>query len=109
RHFLSPHIYTIMTTIALQINGVITAPGFDGSGSGITGIPRSSLAAGVSNQVVINDGNGNLSSEALLAVQRGGTGVNLGAVTGPNILTVAGGALATTLTFGTGTTPNVVA
>jgi hypothetical protein len=37
-------------------------------------IARSKLASGSANQVVINDGTGNLSSEANLAITRGGTG-----------------------------------
>ncbi len=37
-------------------------------------IPRSSIAAGTADYVVINDGSGNLSEEAQLAVSRGGTG-----------------------------------
>ncbi len=39
-------------------------------------IPRSSIAAGSANHVVINDGSGLLSSEAQLAGTRGGTGVS---------------------------------
>lgn len=37
-------------------------------------IARSKIAAGSVNHVVINDGSGNLSSEATLAISRGGTG-----------------------------------
>ena len=36
-------------------------------------IARSKIAAGTANHVIINDGSGNLSSEAVLAVSRGGT------------------------------------
>lgn len=43
-------------------------------------IGRSKIAAGSINQVVINDGSGNLSSEAQLATTRGGTGVNSTAI-----------------------------
>lgn len=39
-------------------------------------ISRSKLAAGSANHVVINDGSGNFSSEANLAVSRGGTGTS---------------------------------
>lgn len=37
----------------------------------------SNLAAGTANHVVINDSNGDLSSEAQLALSRGGTGLNI--------------------------------
>jgi hypothetical protein len=37
-------------------------------------IARSKIASGTSNHVIINDGSGNLSSEANLAISRGGTG-----------------------------------
>jgi hypothetical protein len=37
-------------------------------------IARSKIAAGTSNHVIVNDGSGNLSSEASLAATRGGTG-----------------------------------
>ncbi len=37
-------------------------------------IARSKIAAGTADHVVINDGSGNLSSEAALAISRGGTG-----------------------------------
>jgi len=41
-------------------------------------IARSKIAAGSASHVVINDGSGNLSSEATLAVSRGGTGLASG-------------------------------
>lgn len=41
-------------------------------------IARSKIAAGSNNHVVINDGSGNLTSEAALAVSRGGTGIGSG-------------------------------
>lgn len=56
-------------------------------------IPRSSIAAGTPNAVVINDGSGNLSSEAQLAKSRGGTGADNSSVTFPStgiIVTEAG-------------------
>lgn len=46
------------------------------SGFSTGSIPRSKIAAGTPNEVVINDGSGLLSSEAQLATSRGGTGVN---------------------------------
>lgn len=56
-------------------------------------IPRSSIAAGTPNQVVINNGSGNLSSEAALAKSRGGTGADNSSVTFPStgvVVTEAG-------------------
>jgi len=47
-------------------------------------IPRSKIAPGTPNQVVINDGSGNLSSEAALAKVRGGTGADNSAVAFPS-------------------------
>lgn len=49
-------------------------------------IARSKIAAGTANHVVINDGSGNLSSEAQLAVSRGGTGVDASTVTDGQLL-----------------------
>jgi len=46
-------------------------------------IPRSSIALGTANHVVINSGTGALSSEAALAKSRGGTGVDNSSVTFP--------------------------
>jgi hypothetical protein len=45
-------------------------------------IARSKLAAGSANHVVINDGSGNFSSEAQLAMSRGGTNKNMTPVAG---------------------------
>lgn len=46
-------------------------------------IPRSKIAAGTADHVVINDGSGNLSSEATLSKSRGGTGADNSSVTFP--------------------------
>ncbi len=55
-------------------------------------IARSKLAAGSANHVVINDGSGNFSSEAQLAVSRGGT--NSGAALNNNrVMVSSGGAI----------------
>ena len=51
-------------------------------------IARSKIATGTANQVIINDGTGTLSSEANLAVSRGGTG--LGTLTSGQLLVGAG-------------------
>ncbi len=61
-------------------------------------IPRSSIALGSANQVVINSGTGALSSEAQLAKSRGGTGADNSSVTFPStgtIVTEAGSAVLT--------------
>ncbi len=48
----------------------------DGDVSSSAAIARSKIASGSANHVVINDGSGNLSSEAALSVTRGGTGLS---------------------------------
>ena len=45
-------------------------------------ISRSKMASGTASHVIINDGSGAFSSEAQLAVSRGGTGINTSASTG---------------------------
>jgi len=50
------------------------------------GVTRSKLASGTANHVIINDGSGVMSSEALLAVTRGGTGVATSTGTGSVVL-----------------------
>jgi hypothetical protein len=49
-------------------------------------ITRSKVASGTANHVIINGGSGVLSSEALLAVTRGGTGVATSTGSGSNVL-----------------------
>lgn len=89
-------------------------------------IARSKLAAGTPNHVVINDGSGNFSSEATLAVSRGGTGLSSGtsggilgytatgtlassSLLGANQLVLGGGAGATPSSLGSlGTTTTVL-
>jgi DNA/RNA endonuclease YhcR with UshA esterase domain len=56
----------------------------------LTSIPRSSIAAGTASHLVVNDGSGNLSSEATLGATR------FPALTGD--VTTPGGSLATTIT-----------
>ena len=76
---------TIANTGAVTIaNSAIT----DAKVSAAAAITRTKLAAGTASHVVINDGSGNLSSEAQLATSRGGTGVNSSA-TFPTSGTVA--------------------
>lgn len=61
-------------------------------------IPRSSVAAGTANYVIINDGTGKLSEEQYLAKVRGGTGADNSAVTFPSTGTVVTEAATETLT-----------
>lgn len=76
---------TIANTGAVTIaNSAIT----DAKVSAAAAITRSKIASGTASHVVINDGSGNLSSEAQLATSRGGTGVNSSA-TFPTSGTVA--------------------
>lgn len=64
---------TVSNTGDIQIaTGVIVNADISASAA----IARSKLASGTANHVVINDGSGVLSSEAILAVSRGGTGTN---------------------------------
>ncbi len=69
-------------------------------------IARSKIAAGSPNHVVINDGSGNLSSEANLAVSRGGTG--LGALTSGQLLVGAGTSPVTFQAFASSNTPSTI-
>lgn len=89
-------------------------------------ITRSKLASGTANHVIINDGSGVLSSEATLAVSRGGTGLGSGTSGGvlgftavgtiasssaltANAMVLGGGAGATPSTpVGLGTTSQVL-
>lgn len=52
----------------------LTGKTISGADNTLSNISRSSVSAGTANHVVINDGSGNLSSEASLAITRGGTG-----------------------------------
>ena len=77
-----------MTTSIINFGADITgntvnASAFVGSGSGVTGINRTTgLTSDTPNTVVINNVAGVLSSEAQLATSRGGTGLNTSALTG---------------------------
>lgn len=71
-----------MTTISENTGGAMTSTTFTGSGSGLTNVPRSGIAAGTANQIVVNDGSGNLSSTAILNAARGGTGIDTSSSTG---------------------------
>ena len=69
-------------------SGFITTSGTDtltnktisGASNTLSNIARSSVSSGTASHVLINDGSGNLSSEAQLAVSRGGSGA--GTLTG---------------------------
>lgn len=61
-------------------------------------IPRSAIAAGTPNHVIINDGSGNLSSEAALAKSRGGSGIDNTSVTFPSTGVLVTEAASETLT-----------
>lgn len=72
--------------------GVLSATDyFSGSGSGLSSntVPRAAVANGTASHVVINDGGGALSSEAQLAMSRGGTGAALASTLDTNILRLA--------------------
>jgi hypothetical protein len=82
-----------MTSITMDVGGALTATTIDGtvitastnfagSGSGLTNIPLTALAALTPNQVVITDGSGLLSTTATISNTRGGTGVDSSAFTG---------------------------
>lgn len=72
-------------------------------------IARSKLAAGTASHVIINDGSGNFSSEAQLAVSRGGTGLGSGTSGGvlyfsaSGVLASSGALTANALVIGGGT------
>ena len=55
-------------------------------------ISRSKIAAGTADHVIINDGSGNLSSEAVLSVSRGGTGSGT-ALNNNRVMISSGGAI----------------
>lgn len=76
----------------------LTNKTINGDDNTITNIARSSIKAGSANHVVINDGSGFLSSEASLAISRGGTGANtaLGAINAISPLTTKGDIMAHT-------------
>jgi hypothetical protein len=59
------------TIISTDTNGAIN---LTPDGTGRTSITRTTLVGTTANHVLINDGSGNVSSEATLAITRGGTG-----------------------------------
>lgn len=65
------------------LTGDVSATGPGSATATITNLARSKIAAGTANHVVINDGSGNLSSEATLAKSRGGSGQDNSSITFP--------------------------
>lgn len=80
---------------------------FVSSSSGTGTIARNKIAAGTADHVVINDGSGNLSSEATLAKSRGGAGADMSSVTFPSSGTLVTRDATETLTNKTLTSPTV--
>lgn len=62
-------------------------------------IQRSKLAPGAPNAVVIDNGAGVMTTEAQLAVSRGGTGQDFSAVVGPSVISITGGTMAASLGY----------
>ena len=87
------------TLVGRATSDTLTNKTISGSNNTLSNIARSSVSAGTASHVVINDGSGNLSSEAQLATSRGGTGQNLSASTGALSIsagTVSAGTLSAT-------------
>lgn len=62
-----------------DFNAVVTllnTTKLDSTNIQVAGIARDRIAAGTPNQFVTNDGSGNLSSQAIITTQQGGTGLN---------------------------------
>ncbi len=78
----------------------------DGDVSSSAAIARSKIASGSANHVVINDGSGNLSSEAALSVTRGGTG--LSTLTSGQLLVGAGTSAVTFQPFASTNTASTI-
>ncbi len=78
----------------------------DGDISASAAIARSKIGAGTANHVVINDGSGNLSSEATLSVSRGGTG--LSTLTSGQLLVGAGTSAVTFQPFASTNTASTI-
>jgi hypothetical protein len=62
----------------------LTNKTISGASNTISNIPRSAIDAGNANEVLIDDGSGNVTSEAHLAKSRGGTGIDNSSVTFPS-------------------------
>src|ERR1051326_2133839 len=62
------------TLVGKATTDTLTNKTISGASNTLSNIARSSISAGTASHVVINDGSGLLSSEAQLAISRGGTG-----------------------------------
>lgn len=78
----------------------------DSNFSSAATIPRTRIAAGTANQIVVNDDSGNLSSEAQISKLQGGTGADNTNVTFPSTGVIVTETGTETLTNKTLTTPN---
>lgn len=77
--------------------------------SAAAAIARSKLASGTADHVLINDGSGVMSSEAVLNVSRGGTGQDFSGVgAGPFVVTASSGVLAASVGYGSATAANTI-
>jgi hypothetical protein len=74
----------------------------DGDISSLAAITRSKLASGSANHVLINDGTGVMSSEAQLAISRGGTGISTAPSNGQLLIGNSGSYSVASLTAGSG-------
>ena len=89
RSYIQGAVREVVSTDQAQ---TLSNKSIDGATNTLTNIPSSALgpvarnkiATGTPNHVVINDGSGNLSSEAALAKLRGGTGIDNTNVTFPS-------------------------
>jgi len=77
--------------------------------SPVANIQRSKLAPGAPNAVVIDNGAGVMTTEAQLAVSRGGTGQDFSAVVGPAVISITAGAMSASLGYAMTATPATLA
>jgi hypothetical protein len=93
----------------LKVQGDLKVTGTADLSGGVTlpagGVERSEIATGTASHVVINAGDGSLSSEATLAKSRGGAGADMSSVTFPSSGTLVTEAGSQTLTNKTLTAP----
>lgn len=68
---------TTDTLVGRATTDTLTNKSISGSTNTLSAIPRASVSAGTASHVLVNDGSGLLSSEAVLSKTRGGTGYDL--------------------------------